>query len=303
MVARWEHSGASEGGFVAKKRHHPNHGSAARAADRVEGAVEDAVEDAADSKVLHTAARAGYVATGLIHFFIGLIALRIAGGSAGVADQSGAVAQLAATPGGSLLLWICFVACAALAAFMASQVFFGWKGSHGARKLKKKLKAAGQSLLFGAAAGTFYSFANGQPTNSREKSQTFSADMMASTPGTFLLYALGAGLLAAGCVYGFLGVTRRYEKALRGKPAGNAGRAFTAMGVFGYCAKGLALLAVGLLVIVATARHDPSQSGGLDAALKAFLEQPFGVWVLMGVGVGLMGYGVFSVFRSRYQRL
>lgn len=299
-MARWEKSYKSEGGHVVQDRNRATHDKASRAADK----VEDAVEEAADSKVVHTTARAGYIATGLIHFLIGLIALRLAAGAdEGNANQSGALAQVAATPAGYVLLWSSFVSCSVLAAFWASQVFIGWKFLHGAKKGKMRLKSAGQSALFGAAAGTFGSFAIGQPTDSRQNALSFSADMMATPLGTLTLYAVGAGLVVAGCVYGFLGVTRRYEKALRGKPDGATGKAFTVLGVFGYLAKGLALLAVGLLVIVASAKQDPSQSGGLDAALKAFLEQPFGSWVLAAVGIGLMGYGVFSLFRARYQRL
>jgi len=110
-------------------------------------------------------------------------------------------------------------------------------------------------------------------------------------------------LLAAAGTYVFLGITRRYEKNLRGKPSGALGDAFTVLGVVGYCAKGVALGAVGLLILIATAEHDPSQQGGLDSALKAFLKQPFGGWVLGFVSLGLMAYGVYSLFRSRYQRL
>lgn len=279
---------------------HPRGGSnASRAADAVEGAV----EDAADSTAVHATARAGFIATGLIHFLIGVIAVRIASGRSGEADQSGALAELAATPLGGVLLTACFVACGVLAAYMAVQVVLGWKGHQSAKRLQKRLKAAGQAIVFGAASAAFGSFALGQPSNSGEKSRNFSAVLMSSTAGTILLYVAGAGLLVATGVYLFLGVTRRYEKALRGKPAGTAGTAFTALGVFGYCAKGLALGAVGLLVIIATAQHDPSQSGGLDAALKAFLDQRYGVWILASVGVGLMAYGVFSLFRSRYERL
>lgn len=274
-------------------------GNASRAADAVEGAV----EDAADSLVVHAIARAGFIATGLIHFLVGVIAVRIASGRSGEADQSGALAQLALTPLGRVLLTVCFVACGVLAAYMALQVFLGWRGHQSATRLKKRLKAAGQAIVFGAASAAFGSFALGQPENSGEKSRNFSAVLMSTAPGTFLLYAAGIALLVAGGVYLFLGVTRRYEKSLRGKPAGTAGHAFTALGVFGYCAKGLALAAVGLLIVIATAQHDPAQSGGLDAALKAFLDQRYGVWILASVGLGLMAYGVFSLFRSRYQQL
>ncbi|MBB6406646.1 DUF1206 domain-containing protein [Arthrobacter sp. AZCC_0090] len=265
--------------------------------------VGDAVDDAKDSPAVRAVARAGFVALGLIHLLVGFIALRIALGESGQADQSGAVAQMAATPGGVVLLWAGLVACAVLALYMASDAVMGWSGRSASKKLQKRLKAAGQAIVFAAAAVTFGSFALSRPSNSSEKSRTASADLMSSTPGTVLLVIIGAALLATAGTYVFLGITRRYEKNLRGKPCGPLGDAFTVLGVVGYCAKGVALGAVGLLVLIATAAHDPSQQGGLDAALKAFLQQPFGGWVLVFVSLGLMAYGIFSLFRSRYQRL
>lgn len=276
---------------------------AGNAVSRGADSVGDAVDDAKDSRTVRVVARAGFVALGLIHLLIGIIALGIALGASGQADQSGAVGQLAATPGGVVLLWAGLVACGVLALYMASDAVMGWSGGGSSKPWMNRLKAAGQAIVFAVAAVTFGSFALSRPSNSSEKSRSTSADLMSSTPGTVLLVIIGVALLAAAGTYVFLGITRRYEKNLRGKPSGALGDAFTVLGVVGYCAKGVALGAVGLLILIATAEHDPSQQGGLDSALKAFLKQPFGGWVLGFVSLGLMAYGVYSLFRSRYQRL
>ena len=56
-------------------------------------------------------ARAGYVVSGLLHLTIGYLAIRIALGSGvGSADQSGALAAVAAKPGGIVALWVAAVA-------------------------------------------------------------------------------------------------------------------------------------------------------------------------------------------------
>ncbi|MEZ2391255.1 DUF1206 domain-containing protein [bacterium RCC_150] len=248
-------------------------------------------------------ARAGFVAIGLVHFLVGAISLQIALGQPGQADQAGAIAQVAATPGGGVLLWAGLITCAALALYLASDAVMGWSGRSKAKKYEKRLRSAGQAVVFAVVAVTFGSFALGHPGNSSEKSRSATADLMSSTAGTILLVVIGAVLLGAAATYIFLGVTRKYEKSLRGRPTGLPGDVFTVLGVFGYCAKGVALGAVGLLILVATSVHDPSQQGGLDAALKAFLDQPFGSWVVGGIGLGLMAYGIFSLFRSRYQEM
>jgi hypothetical protein len=275
---------------------------AGNAVSRGADSVGDAVDDARDSRTVRVVARTGFVALGLIHLLIGIIALGIALGASGQADQSGAIGQMAATPGGVVLLWAGLIACGVLALYMASDAVMGWSGGS-SKPWMNRLKAAGQAIVFAVAAVTFGSFALSRPSSSSEKSRSTSADLMSSTPGTVLLLVIGVALLAAAGTYVFMGITRKYEKNLRGKPSGALGDAFTVLGVVGYCAKGVALGAVGVLILIATAAHDPSQQGGLDSALKAFLKQPFGGWVLVFVSLGLMAYGVYSLFRSRYQRI
>ena len=86
-------------------------GEVGRQAAKAAGAAEKATE----SRGFVLAARVGFVAAGLLHVMIGVIALRIASGGSGTADQSGAIQELATTPGGGVLLWICFLGCVALA--------------------------------------------------------------------------------------------------------------------------------------------------------------------------------------------
>ncbi len=60
----------------------------------------------AQNSVFERVARAGYVVSGLLHLTIGYLAIRIALGSGGSADQSGALAAVAAKPGGLVALWV-----------------------------------------------------------------------------------------------------------------------------------------------------------------------------------------------------
>ena len=64
----------------------------------------------AQNSVFEQFARAGYVVSGLLHLTIGYLAIRIALGSGGTADQSGALAAVADKPGGIIALWVAAVA-------------------------------------------------------------------------------------------------------------------------------------------------------------------------------------------------
>lgn len=265
--------------------------------------VADGAEDATDSKPFLLAARAGYVAAGILHILIGIIAVRVAAGGSGSPDQAGAMASLAGTPGGGILLWICFIGCAALALFLLSEVFFPPRRVSGKDKVKYRVKEGGKAIIYAAIGATFAQYAMGGSSSGGASTESMSAALMANPAGAALLLAIGAGIVAIGGYFIYSGLTRKFEENLTQLPAGTAGQAITVLGTAGYVAKGVALGVVGLLLAVATVRNNPEESTGLDGALKSLQEQPFGPWILGAVALGLIAYGVFMIVRSRYQRM
>ena len=258
--------------------------------------VADGAEDAADSKPFIIAARAGYVAAGLLHILIGVIAVRVASGGSGSPDQAGAMSSLASTPFGGILLWAC-----ALALFLLSEVFFPPQRLDGKEDVIYRLKNGGKAVVYAAIGIGFAQYALGGGGGG--STQSTSAALMASPAGPALLLAIGVGILIVAGYFVYSGVTQKFEEHLSGKPSGSTGKAITMLGTIGYVAKGIALGVLGILVITATVTHDPEKSSGLDGALKSLQEQPFGVYILGAVALGLIAYGVFMVVRSRYQRM
>jgi hypothetical protein len=71
-------------------------------------------------------ARSGYVVSGLLHGIIGYLAIRIAlGTGGGSADQSGALAALAAKPGGTIALWAAVIALVIMALWRLAETALG----------------------------------------------------------------------------------------------------------------------------------------------------------------------------------
>ena len=75
------------------------------------------------------------------------------------------------------------------------------------------------------------------------------------------------------------------------------------IGVIGYIAKGISLVTVGILVLVAAVRVDADAAGGLDGAIQTLVGLPYGPALVVGVGFGFIAYGVFSILRGKYARL
>lgn len=264
----------------------------------LKGAV-DTAEDVSDSRVFVFAARTGFAVSGVLHLLVGVIAIQLAVGKAGRADQSGALAELAGQPGGIFLLWIGFAACAALALWQVSEAVFGYGQLKSGPKLGKKLAAVGQGLVFTAVAAAFAAFALGNGKSGGQSTSDATAQLMKVPLGSTLLIVIGAAIAIAGIVFGIRGAGTSFKKKLS-MPASGALRALImVLGVVGYIAKGVALFLVGLLFIVATVQARPQESTGLDGALRAVREQPYGIYLLSLIGAGLICYGLYQMAKAR----
>lgn len=262
-----------------------------------------AAERAADSATFERAARTGYVASGLLHALIGLIALQIAFGEGGSADTSGALSALASKPGGIWLIWACFLGCLVLALFLLTQAFLDSAGSR-KEAWKKRASDAGSAVVYGAVGISFGVFALGGSSNSGQSQATWTARILAQPAGQVLVGVTGAVIAGVGIYFVFKGVTRRFRKDLGPVPGGTWRRAVNITGIAGFVAKGISLLILGGLVITAAATADPEKSTGLDGALRTLKDAPQGWLPLAAVGVGLICYGLYlGVMRARFGKL
>lgn len=262
-----------------------------------------AVRDVSESRAFHILARSGFAVNGLLHILIGGIAIGIAfhGGHGGEADQSGALQGLAASPGGLIVLWVSVVGLFALGLWEVAQVILAG-GTDAKKKWGKRVTEAGKAVVYFVLGGTALVFALGGSSDSSDSSQTASATLLATPGGVFLLIAVGLAVLGFGVGFVVIGIRRTFRKLIR-TPAGAAGRAVTTLGVVGYIAQGVAFGAVGVLFVVAAVTYDAEKAAGLDGALKSLTDLPFGVVLLVAIGIGLIAYGLFLGARARLARL
>lgn len=274
---------------------------------------------AADHPWFERAARLGFIANGVVHILIGSIAVGIALGEGGSADTSGAIAQMREQPFGTVQLWFCFLGCALLALWNLIDAFFGsntlrsraGEQSNGAdpreedgrRRWKDFGKALAQAVAYGAVASSFFQFLFSGGSDSSESSSNASSHI-AELPGGIVLLTIGGVIVAiVGVVFIVNAFRHRWTDDFR-MPRNPAVRtALNTTGVVGYLAKGAAIVALGGVIVYSALTHDPEEAGGVDAALKAIRDQPFGPYLLCAVGAGLVVYGAFLFFRARYDKM
>jgi hypothetical protein len=260
-----------------------------------------AARAAQDSTAFRTVARVGYVVLGILHIVIGVIAVSVATGGGGEADQGGALEQIRSAPMGVVLLWVIALGLVALAIWQIAEAFLE-QDPDSKKKWGSRIKSLGTAAAYIAIAVTAVVYAMGGQSDSSESTQTFSAKLLSTPGGVFLLVLVGLVVAAVGIAFIIRGITRAFEKHLD-LPVGSARKGIVTFGVVGYIAKGIAVGVAGVLFVVAAVTADPEQAGGLDAALHALAELPFGPVILWIVGAGLALYGIFCFARARYARM
>lgn len=254
-----------------------------------------------DSDTLDHAVRVGLVAYGIVHLLIAWVAVQLAlGDGSGSASSDGALSRMAQTPLGGVLLFVVAGGFAALVLWRAIEAFTGHRDKDGKERVFKRLGSGLKAVLYAALGWSAFKIALGGGSDGGS-TDTTTARIMALPFGPLLVGLVGAAILAYGVRLVYRGLSEGFVKHLGGSGrTGNDGKAFVWFGKVGYVAKGLAVLAVSGLFVWAALTHDPKRSGGLDQALKTLLEQPFGVPLVLAMGVGLACYGLFTFAWARH---
>jgi hypothetical protein len=265
-----------------------------------------------DSPALRWLARAGYVANGVVHALVGIIALILAFGGKGESDQAGALKAIAAAPLGFAALWALGIALCALGAWHAAEGLLAHDARDGAegtittkgtiRKWGRRLAEWGQAVVFVALGLIAAAVAAGARPSGDRAVESVSRGILSLPGGPYLLGLIGLSIGGGGVAFVVMGVLRSFEKKID-VPDGALGTTIKGLGIVGFIAKGLALIVVGVLLVIAAVQVDAETAAGLDGAMRALLALPVGHWIAGLVGVGFLAYAVFCAFRARYARI
>lgn len=263
--------------------------------------VRSAASAVGHSRALTGIARVGFAANGLVHLLMGYVAIRVATHHGGESDQSGALGQLTKLPGGAIGLWVAVVGLGALALWLLLQAALGI-GSSSKKRWVRSVVSLGKAVAYLALAGTALTFAVGRSSHATTTTRNASATILSLPGGPALLLAVGLAIAGIGGYFIYKGARQKFREDIA-VPSGHYRLAVVVLAVAGYVAKGIAVVIVGILFIVAAVTVDPHDATGLDGALKALVALPYGVLLLGVIAVGLMAYGIYSFIRARLARL
>jgi hypothetical protein len=243
--------------------------------------------------------RVGYAANGVLHVLIGLLALQIAFGEDAAADQNGALGEIAATPGGVVVLWVIAVGTSALALFELVEL----SQVRGRRREAwlERTKLVGKAIAYAVVGGLAATVAVSGSAGSGGAT-SLSAQLLAVPGGVALLLIAALVVAGIGVYLVAKGARQKFLDDLT-RPRGRLRTATTVVGSAGYIAKGVAIFVIGGFLAFAAITSDPSQAQGLDGALTALSDLPFGQVLLVIVAVGLVLFGLYCFIRARFAKL
>ncbi|MBI2696734.1 DUF1206 domain-containing protein [Mycobacterium nebraskense] len=257
----------------------------------------------AQNSVFERLARVGFVVSGVVHLIVGYLAIRVACGDRGTADQTGALATLAAKPGGPLALWIATAGLLAMGIWRLVETALGRSSdreSNGSSSdASSRVKALGLAAVYLAFAYSAFGFARGAGRPADQQNSGISARLMETTGGTIALICCGVVVVAVGGYHIYKGASRNFVNDLQGR----SGDLVRRLGVAGYVGKGVVIMLTGALVIVAACRSEPKKATGLDGALKTLGAQHYGAALLIAAGVGIITYGLYSFVMARSTKM
>lgn len=273
----------------------------------IKAEVKKAGKKAEFSPLMEALTRVGYGTRGLIYIIMGLLAVQVALGKGGaLASPLGAIAKIGKQPAGMLLLWVVLLGLISYTLWGVVRALLDplHKGND-----TKGLIARGGFLAsaFGYAILIMptYGYVTGTSlASSGSQTQKMITSIMAMPWGRWAIGIIGLVALAAGLYQIYLGFKAGFDKqfetyaltAKQIKLATDAGR-------FGTAARGVVLAVVGGLIVFAAYRANPSQPIGMDAALATLLHQPYGLWLLGIVAMGLIAFGCYSMLSALWFRL
>jgi hypothetical protein len=268
---------------------------------------EDVADKVAENDWFGRLARWGLAVRGLMYLLIALLAVRVAAGDADErADKQGALQAVVRQPLGKVLVAALAVGFAGYAAWRLVAAVRGPTGEKDGRKATFKrigYAARGLFYLFVFATAVRLIVVNTGDSAS-EQAPDWTARVMGWPGGRFLVAATGVAIIGGGLYVGWRGVSRKFRKHLKGyEMTPTQQRVILWLGTVGNMARSLIFMLIGVLLVVASLQHDPTEAVGIDGALRRLAGRSFGPLLLSAVAVGLATYGLFSLAEARFRRV
>ncbi|MEE4211774.1 MAG: DUF1206 domain-containing protein [Parvularcula sp.] len=245
-------------------------------------------------------ARAGFAARGVVYTIIGVFAISAAFGSGRTEGSKGAIESLTGSTWGQVVLGFLVIGLFGygLWRLLSGALDFENEGSDKKGIAKRvayvasglahfALSIYAAALLFGSGGG-----------GSGGGAQSMTAKLMQQPFGRYLVMA--AGMIA------FIVAAAQLSKAFKEKyrrhiALPDAHGVSNKLIKFGIISRAVVFAIIGAFLVYAGITVSPENAKGVGGALSWMQEQSYGSILLAFIGVGLLGFALFSFLQARYR--
>lgn len=250
-------------------------------------------------------ARGGYAARGVVYVVIGFFAVLAALYSTETLGSEDALRTILAQPFGVALLWILVVGLLAYSAWRLVQAI-GDPDSHGtdAKGLAVRAGLLGSAvahiLLALFAVGLLVTGLQAPGEGGGSGNGPLSA-LLGLERSNWLVYAVAVIPLAVGIAHIVKGWKAKFERYFQADEQVMCWvRPISRIGLI---ARGIAFITVSVLLFLGGARYEPTDPPGIDEALEALRDLPYGWVALLVVAVGLLAFSAYSFAEAIWRRI
>ncbi len=270
-------------------------------------AANQAVKQAASNPVLELLERLGYVARGALYAVMGILALRIAFGSAGgqATDLSGALVFLIGNPFGKFVLIAMIVGLVAYSLWGFVRAIYDplHRGSDKSGIMARLgfVSSAVSYLTITFLALKLYMGTAGAAGDSTQKTAT---TLLAAPFGGTLTIIVGVVALGIGIGQFVEAYRATFAGDLKGAEMTESQRRWAiGFGRFGMFARGVSFVVIGWFLILAGINHDAAYAKGFGGAFLFLLAEPYGKVIVAVVALGFIALGLHSFACAKWVRL
>jgi len=251
-------------------------------------------------------ARWGFAAKGFVYVLIGILAAMsaVGQGGSGSASKQGAARMIFDQPFGKFLAILVVIGILGFVVWRFVQAFKSKSLSGSQSKMMlKRARYAFSGLIYLAFAVTIIRMIQGSGGGSGNGRQQLVGRVLEMDLGPLLVALAGIGVMVAGIMQWVKAYKEEYMRKLSFSGAAASMRdTVRKVGKLGYAARGVVWLLVGFFLLQAGLNSNASQAQGSGEAFQT-IEQWGGSWVLLIVALGVVAYGVFMFFMSRYYQV
>jgi hypothetical protein len=252
-----------------------------------------------------TLARTGLISKGIVYVIFGAItfmaAFEIGGKSNEQANRKGVFSFVREAPSGKWVLGTLALGLLCYSCWRIIEAFRKHKSEENNKA--KRVRYVFSSLTYASVAFTAIKIMMKGMQHSSDQKQELSSQILQQPFGQWLLAAGALILTATGIYQIWYGLSEKYKKhtgSVSDKQM--KGKLLLISGKLGYVARGIVWLLLSYLMMKAAFHSNAREAGDTGKAFILVENNSMGSYILAGIGVGLVLYGIFNLIRARYEK-